>query len=272
MAKLDRLGWAAGTCFDAYGVRIGVRTNKEEALLRLPEHLPPSWKPATSPAVDHLYSFRVGERPRRGVQNYHLLYSGISQVARTMDLAQLYETLEADLRQRVAADAKRGIFVHAGVVAWRGRAIMIPGHSGSGKTTLVAELLRAGAHYYSDEFAVVDERGRVHPFAKPLSLRDGGWDEVRKETPEALGGVRGEKPLPLGLVAFAPYRRGARWRPAPLTPGQCLLALLAHTVPVRRRPEASLSALQRAISGALMLKGARGEAEETVPSLLDRLN
>jgi hypothetical protein len=32
----------------------------------------------------------------------------------------------------------------------------------SGKTTLVSELIRAGATYYSDEYAVIDERGRVH--------------------------------------------------------------------------------------------------------------
>jgi hypothetical protein len=31
----------------------------------------------------------------------------------------------------------------------------------------VAELVRAGATYYSDEFAVLDSRGRVHPFPRP---------------------------------------------------------------------------------------------------------
>jgi hypothetical protein len=32
-----------------------------------------------------------------------------------------------------------------------------------GKTTLVVALLRAGAHYYTDDFALLDGDGLVHP-------------------------------------------------------------------------------------------------------------
>ena len=49
----------------------------------------------------------------------------------------------------------------------------------------MAELLRAGAVYYSDEYAVVDPWGRVHPFAKPLSIRDGS---ARGTSPRADAG------------------------------------------------------------------------------------
>ena len=55
---------------------------------------------------------------------------------------------------------------HAGVVGWRGRAIVIPGRSHAGKSTLVAELVRRGAVYYCDEFAVLHETGRVHPYRR----------------------------------------------------------------------------------------------------------
>ena len=65
----------------------------------------------------------------------------------------------------VANYAPDRVFVHAGVVAWRGRALVLPGTSFAGKTTLVAELVRAGAIYYSDEYAVLDEQGRVHPYS-----------------------------------------------------------------------------------------------------------
>ena len=64
----------------------------------------------------------------------------------------------------MAAETRERVFVHAGVVGWKGHAIVIPGRSRSGKTTLVAELVKAGAEYYSDEFAVLDAEGRVHPF------------------------------------------------------------------------------------------------------------
>jgi uridine kinase len=41
--------------------------------------------------------------------------------------------------------------------------IAIPGRSFSGKTSLVTALVRAGAVYYSDEFAVIDRDGLVRP-------------------------------------------------------------------------------------------------------------
>src|ERR687894_479249 len=50
------------------------------------------------------------------------------------------------------------------VVARGGRALVRPGPSLSGKTTLVAALVRSGAAYLSDEFAVLDPEGRVHPY------------------------------------------------------------------------------------------------------------
>jgi hypothetical protein len=152
-------------------------------------------------------------------------------------------------------------------VGWRGRAIVIPGRSGAGKTTLVAELVRAGATYHSDEFAVLDASGRVHPFAKPLSVRQEGGPTVATPV-EALGGRPGTGPLRPVLFALASHRERARWRPARLSRGLSLLALLAHTVPVRRRPRASLRALEAALSTAVVVRGNRGEARETAQALL----
>ena len=72
--------------------------------------------------------------------------------------------LDAQMRLFIAANARDWLFVHAGVVAHGGRALVAPGDSFSGKTTLVRALLAAGATYYSDEYAVLDEAGRVHPY------------------------------------------------------------------------------------------------------------
>lgn len=272
MAKIDRLGWAAGIGFVAYGVRIGIRVNKPEVLERLADLLPPEWKPLRSPYVDRLYSVRVGGAgPRPNVRRFHLLYAGSARLARTMDLDQVWERLEHDVQLYVAEAARRRVFVHAGVVGWRRKAIVIPGRSFSGKTTLVAALLRAGATYYSDEYAVIDARGRVHPYSKPLSLREDTGKRPRKCTAEALGSVCGVRPLPVGLVAVSQYKPGARWRPRRLSPGRAVLALFANTVPARRQPEVSLATLQQVVSRVPVLKGTRGEAEEVVDFLLQRL-
>lgn len=268
MAKIDRLGWAAGTCVDAYGVRIGIRVNRPAILDRLAGILPPGWKPSRSAAVDQMFSLRIGGETRTRARAYNLVYSGVARRARTLDLDEALAILEAELRQHVAAAATRRVFVHAGVVGWSGRALVLPGRSGAGKSTLVAALVRAGATYYSDEFAVLDGRGRVHPFAKPLSLRDAEGGGARSVTAEALGARSGTGPLPVGLVVLSSYRAAARWRPARLTPGPALLDLLAHTVPIRKRPEPSLDALSAMVAKAVVIKSRRGEAEAMAPLLL----
>jgi len=267
-SRIDRFAWTSGTCFDAYGLRFGVRSNQPSLLERLLPHLPPGWTPAPSPLVDQLFSVWVEERatPPGAAR----LYAGTRRALRVATLGEVLTRLESEIRQGLAAGARRRTFVHAGVVGHEGRAILVPGRSRSGKTTLVAELVRAGAIYYSDEFAVLDGRGRVHPFAKPLSVRgEGGCDvHARRTLPEELGGQSGHDPLPVGLVALASYRKGGHWQPSSLTPGQAVLELLTHTVPARLRPEASLRALERAVSRAPVLKGDRGEARELAAGLL----
>jgi len=268
--RIDRVAWTAGTCIEAHGVRLGLRTNVPSMLGRLESCLPPGWRPSRTDLVDELFSVWVDTandaRPSR-------VYVGEDRRVRTRDLGHAFAVLESELRQSLAARAPRRTFVHAGVVGWRGRAIVVPGRSRSGKTTLVAELVRAGASYLSDEFAILDARGRVHPFAKPLSVRGAGGCDRHVSRPSAadLGGHTGTRPLPVGLVVLATHRAGAEWQPRTLTPGEAVLEMLAHTVPARLRPAASLVALERVAAGALVVKGDRDEARELVPRLLDRL-
>src|SRR4029077_21066652 len=71
----------------------------------------------------------------------------------------LLRYFDSILRITIAEYAVGRAFLHAGLVGWKGNAIVIPGDSYSGKSTLVAELIRAGPEYYSDEYAVLDEQG-----------------------------------------------------------------------------------------------------------------
>jgi hypothetical protein len=269
--RLDRVAWRAGTCVEAHGVRLGLRTNAPSLMGELRRCLPPGWRPGRSPRVDELFSVWVGPdgrfaRPSR-------VYVGARRSVRTRDLRHALAVLESELRQSVAARSTRRTFVHAGAVGWRGRAIVLPGRSRSGKSTLVAELIRAGASYLSDEFALLDARGRVHPFAKPLSIRGAGGCDVHVSRPSAeeLGARSARRPLPVGLVVLAVHRPGAQWEPSRLTPGQAVIEMLAHTVPARLRPVESLEALERAVAGAVVLKGERDEAAELAPRLLRTL-
>jgi hypothetical protein len=182
------------------------------------------------------------------------------------------EAFQADLHRFVAERAPRRYFIHAGVVGWKGCAILIPGRSFSGKSTLVSEFVRAGAEYYSDEYAVFDDRGRVHPFPRALALRISGQPNQAEHSPESLGGAVGTKPLRPGLVLVSRYRSGAQWRPRRLTPGQGLLALLGNSVSARRDPRRVLESLCLGVEGATAVRGLRGEARDLVPAILEYLD
>jgi hypothetical protein len=271
MAKLDRLVWAAGVSFSVFGARIGLRVNQADLLDAFVSRLPIGWKPETSNVVTRMYSvIGGGPSPRASVRRFSFLYSDVVQVARTFDVTDLYEPLESDIDFYVAESARNKVFVHAGVVAWKGKAIVIPGRSHSGKTTLVKALLQAGATYFSDEFAVLDGRGRVHPFPRRLSVRGDSEDTTRLSA-ESLGSETGAVPVPIGLLALTHYKTGARWKPRVVSAGKGTLGLLANTPVARKQPERALSTLTRAVRGAPVLSGTRGEAAEAATSILRRL-
>lgn len=269
MVKIDRLGWAAGFSFTAYGVTIGVRASDAAVLERLRPALPYGGRPSRRRQVDYLYSVLVGSldgaaRPRR----FHLLYSDLKRVARTLDFAVVLEALEHDIPLMMGAHTREWVFVHAGVVGIEGRALLLPGQSFSGKSTLVEALVRAGATYYSDEFAVLDLEGRVHPYPRPLSRRAAGEFKGRPVPMAELGGVVGTAPLAVAAVVFTHFREGARPRWRCLSPGQGVLGLMENAVAARTRTEVVVPVLSRVAQGARLLKGARGEAGEVVPRLL----
>jgi hypothetical protein len=244
-------------------VRIGVRVNDPAALERAAAHLPPRSKPSQKTTVDELCSLLVGgNAPSAGVRRYNLLYWGSGKIARTLDRDEVFQALESLLHIVVAVRARRQLFVRAGVVGWQGRGLVICGPPSSGKTTLVEALIRAGATYYSDQYAVFDRHGRVQPYPHPLGRA------LRAERP-ALNVL--PKPLPVGLVVVTQYQPGIRWRPRALSSAQAVLALLTHTVQARLRPAVALATLRRVVAEATTLKGKRGEVEDLVPPLLNRL-
>ena len=223
--------------------------------------------------MQRLYSLVVAESSRRaGVRRMHILYADSERIARDTDLDQVLATLETDIHRYVAETSPNMTFLHAGVVGWQGRAILFPGHSLSGKTTLVRELLRLGTTYYSDEFAVVDDSGKVHPFTRPLGIREDSTYAQTNYTAEKLGATSGVKPLPLGAVVICKYKAGARWKPAPLSHGQGALELIANSIAVRNRPQHTLRRIHKLVSSAVFVKGVRGEACESAASILNLLS
>jgi hypothetical protein len=269
MQAIDRLGWAAGLVVDAHGVRLGIRTSRADVLEQVRACLPPGSVPAEGGEVEGLFSLKVGEAPPGArTRPFTLLFSGITRLARTPYLSDALHALEQELGRFVAERSRKALFVHAGVVGWRGRALVLPGRSRAGKSTLVQALIQAGAEYLSDEYAVIDPEGRVHPYPRDLSQRLPG--SVLWRGPVAdLGGRNATGPLPLGVVAFTEYREGVIWRPRPVPAGQAVFEMARHSSAALDDPGFALPILERAVAGAVRVRGLRGEAAGAATELLD---
>jgi hypothetical protein len=263
-----------GSSFACYGVRIGFRASDAQGLKTLEGWLPRAVKRGRARVVQGLYSFILGgEGSRTGVKRYHVLYRDAARLARSLDLDEVRRAFDRDLSMLIGEWANRRVFVHAGVVGFGAGAVLVPGKSFSGKTTLVRALVAQGGVYYSDEYAVLDARGRVSPWAEPLSIRpDGARKRAESHSPDSMGIVVGKAALPVRLVVLTSFEKGRRFRPTKATPAGGALGLLEHTLPARERPRATLRALTSVVSSAQVIQGARGEADaaaRTIVRLLD---
>jgi hypothetical protein len=272
ISELEGVEWTGGIAITAYGVRIGLRTNDAKMLDALLDCFPYGWKPARTPVVERLFSVVTGVSGSRSAGTVYLLYRGDELVARGETLVYMRDAVESQLRLYVAEHARRRVFIHAGAVAWRGRGVVIPGETMAGKSSLVAELVRAGAEYYSDDLAVFDAQGHLYPFHKPLSLRKEGSVLQRHVPVEALNGVAGTAPVPVALVVVARYRSGAIWQPQRISSGLGILALLESAVQAQRRPRAVLEALHQVAGRAAFYRGERGEASAVAAWVLEMVN
>ena len=264
------MAWRRGNsqrmlAFEAFGVPVQIALSDPDLEPHVREILPPGARDCRPSASDVRFGIS-----RSGEHSYDVTIGEERWVEQgTFDVAM--NLLDAQIRLFIAAATPDWIFVHAGVVALEGRALVAPGESFSGKTTLVTDLVLAGATYYSDEYAVFDAMGLVHPYPRRLSIRSRDGSATRELHVSEVGGLAGEESAPVATVVLTRYRAGATWQPERRSSGRGLVALLANTVPAQDRPRESLSALSKALAGATILEGDRGEAGPVAEALLEEL-
>jgi len=251
----------------SYGVPLRIQVGSGALFAGLPRLLPFATETMTAP-VPGAQSFTVlPPSEGRGFR----CYVGAELTQESAEAGPVLEQLARDLMIHVANFCADRVFVHAGVVSWNGQALVLPGRSFAGKTTLTAALVRAGATYHSDEFAVVDEAGWVYPYARDLQVREPGLPGQRSTPVEALHGHTAKEPVRVTQVVFAHYQAGAPWNPQPVSSGMAVLELLRHAIPVQRTPRRVMSALTAMVEGATAWASARGEADAVAHSLLQAL-
>jgi hypothetical protein len=268
MAPLKKTGLDHALFIESHGVTIRLTSNEPEALVAtLPEikaNLPGCRIVKKASTWDHEFAYIWN--PGR----LDAVYKNGEKVAVRRRRDWAFQLLGSQIRLTVAEFAPHHIFVHAGVVAVGGKAIVIPAKSFKGKTTLTAELVKRGAVYYSDEYAVIDGDGNIHPFPKDLSMRGIIDDRTQVEMAvEEFGGVAGTGSIRAGLIVITEYGANYRWRPKPVSSGRGFLELINHTVSIRQNTKLAFKALGNMIKDAEIIKSRRGDASVTAAAIIE---
>ena len=249
--------------FTSFGLRIAVQSDDPVLLAALLGRRPAAWRRAEPDLADRIYSVGWDHAAAQ-----HVVTVGSQTVSRGATLNVALDGLEVDARHFVAEFAPGWVFVHAGAVAINGRALVIPGRSGAGKSTLVAALIDRGATYFSDEYAVFDDRGNVHAYPKPLTLRDEGGSQVAVNHQQFGEELR---PVPLGAVVVGAFAGlDTTWQPNTQSATQGMIALLDNAVAIRHQPARTMAFLRSALADVTVLVGARGDAGRAADAVMER--
>lgn len=262
--KSSLLTWS----FESYGAVIRIESNT-------PDLITQAEGVARHSLLAKVKTVSSGRKPDQVIEltkttsgSYRFIHNGkyLSSGRSRKKLLKFFDTI---VRISVGESAKQLVFVHAGVVGWKGRAILMPGDSFTGKSTLVAALVKKGASYYSDDFAILDDKGHVQPFPRAISMRtnDGAYLPYELSI-DKLGGSIGRESIPVALVLFTKYGARKRWDPKFLTPGQAILEFIPFTLPFSKQPEFSLKVLNKVVDNAIIASSSRGNAENFAKTLL----
>lgn len=266
MSLLDGISFVEDFKFEAYGVSFSVKVTDLRAIDEIKQYLP-FYTTILEPSAETDRKFALIWNIDGTDED--AFYDENGEVARRVDVLRLAGLLGTWVRLGIGEYAPRHIFIHAGVVGWQGKALIFPGTSYSGKTTLTAELVKQGATYYSDEYAVIDDTGLAHPYPKPLSLRKEGEYEQTDTDVSALGGRQGIEPLPVGMVFLTTFDANAEWNPEVLSAGQGVMEILPHALALRSKPEFVLKVLNLISKRAIISTSKRGEVSHFAKLILN---
>ncbi|GLQ34750.1 hypothetical protein GCM10007939_10330 [Amylibacter marinus] len=270
--NLNDLEWHDGFGVQSHGVRLGVRANDPEMFDQLRALMPTAAKPYDGTEFETIMSFvKGGKDPKTRTRHYNLVYQNHTLQGRSFRMEEALDRFQAWVSLSIGFMSSAGIFIHAGAVEWRGHAIVLPGRSLAGKSTLVSELLRAGARYLSDEYAILDQEGTVTPWYKPLSMRANPTaPQVDLDIAE-FGAERAVSARP-GLVVLCAYEQGAEWAPRVMDQGEAIMGMLDNCVGGRLRPAETMNALQAHTDLAPVICTQRSDAAKDAARILELLD
>jgi len=249
----------------AFGCNIQVAANSFDAYAVLKRYVFPSL-----PRTANLHKVNLSIRIVQDGNQFQLLVDDVF-VASASEPINLVPNVIRALDDAVLPCLTSLRAVHAGAVVLGGRALLLPGISHAGKSALVAELLRRGATYFSDEYALIDLEGCVHPYPRPLLVRNGCPEQFPVLADECHAFV-GNAPAKVGWILALQYQPSSTWTITPISQGEALLTLLRNTPHVLAETPDLVDIFQRAIAGAVCYTGHRNEAVHAVDEIMRLIN
>jgi len=161
--------------------------------------------------------------------------------------------------------------VHAGAAKLKGRALLIPASTHAGKSSLVAELLRRGAELFSDEYALVDEDGRVHSYPRPMLLRNGSPRQTLV-LPEDLNANFADEPAIVGWILAVDYDPRGAWDVEEISQGEAVMHLLRNTPHEMGQSPEMIHFFSRLAESARCYSGTRGDVAEAADRILQLIS
>lgn len=189
--------------------------------------------------------------------------SGRSPVVAEGFLAAI-RTLNHELLHGLMLRCQNLFYVHAGVVAIDGEALILPGLSRAGKSTLVLALLQQGAEFLSDELLVFDPDNRVLlPFPRAVKVRDEcvgyfpdlaqsfvGEGECRFLRSDGLEGLQIASEAKPAHIAAPRWQAGDTNQVESLTRGEGLIHLLGSALNFGSHRSSSIDHLAEMVGSA----------------------
>jgi len=251
-----------GLGISTFGWRVAILTDSESTRAVLDRYLFP-WlgrsaaEPEKADDVFWVLPAREGFQVRAADQT----------VVCSATLETLIPQLQSLLDRRMVDRFSNVVAIHAGVAACGGSAILLPGPSHSGKSTLVAELVRRGCAYFSDEYALIDPMGLAHPYPRAMMLRN-GEAAARPVLASEWNATVGCGPAPVALVLALEYAPGATWNIRRVPQSEMLLTLLKNTPHSVSESRDLVAPLLRTSKGAACFAGVRGEAGDAAGRIM----
>lgn len=205
------------------------------------------WAELQEPAVDLLFSLRIGKATtRRGVRNYHLLFLGGARLTRVLDPEELFEQFEASLHKYVPALAEGCVLLQSMALEIDGQALLLPGCESE---AVWEALLKAGMSPIAREIVVLHGDGAV-----------GAYPTFKSSSPVAC-------------IAFVEdSERVKGFRPRRLSEPKTSFYLLGRALNAHNSSDRVLEIIASVTALSTNLKGRYRNADEAAQVLLKRMS